>query len=178
MAEIIVRYHPRTIEKITATVLHSEKYVAEDKVILLKMLEQMRRQDWLLYMVDIYQEAQYDFEIPNYPRFKQFIKDEVYSELIEQFIEMNREYEEVPYGDIPKWFYGMTINIELLTVLDKRLNELDVKIMYTFYSLVNPEAKFDDFNILFKMVLETESITLSCLMRCIRFFIHIHSLRY
>ena len=87
MAYIEIRYDRRAFDSMIEKVKLSIGYSAEEKNYLFKMLEQMKRQDWLLYMVEIYNAEQFDFPIPNFEKLKGYLRTEVYRELLEQLVE-------------------------------------------------------------------------------------------
>ena len=70
MAYIEIRYDRRAFDSISEKIKLSIGYSAEEKNYLFKMLEQMKHQDWLLYMVEIYHADQFDFPIPNFEKLK------------------------------------------------------------------------------------------------------------
>lgn len=130
MAYIEIRYDRRAFDSISEKIKLSIGYSAEEKNYLFKMLEQMKHQDWLLYMVEIYHADQFDFPIPNFEKLKGYLRAEVYRELLEQLVEKCADYEDIGYDEVRKWFYGMTINIAILKEIDQRLREVGVKIRY------------------------------------------------
>lgn len=130
MAYIEIRYDRRAFDSMIEKVKLSIGYSAEEKNYLFKMLEQMKRQDWLLYTVEIYLADQFDFPIPNFEKIKGYLRAEVYRELLEQLVEKYADHEDVRYDDVRRWFDGMTINISILREIDRRLNEAGIKIRY------------------------------------------------
>lgn len=127
---IKIRYSPASFDNMIEKVKRSVIYSVEEKNTLFRMLEQMKREDWLLYMAEIYNEKQFDFQIENFEHHKKNLVAEVYNELIAQLLNKYADYEEIWYSDIKEWFYGLTINIELLTILDRHFSEMGVKIQY------------------------------------------------
>lgn len=130
MAYIEIRYDRRAFDSMIDKVKLSIGYSEEEKNYLFKMLDQMKKQDWLLYMVEVYHAEQFDFPIPNFEKLKGYLKAEVYRELIDQLVDNYADYEDVGYDEVRKWFHGMTINISILREIDRRLNEAGVKIRY------------------------------------------------
>ena len=130
MAYIEIRYDRRAFDSMIDKVKLSIGYSEEEKNYLFKMLDQMKKQDWLLYMVEVYHAEQFDFPIPNFEKLKGYLKAEVYRELIDQLVDNYADYEDVGYDEVRKWFHGMTINISILGEIDRRLNEAGVKIRY------------------------------------------------
>ena len=130
MAYIEIRYDRRAFDSMIEKVKLSIGYSAEEKNYLFKMLEQMKHQDWLLYMVEIYHAEQFDFPIPNFEKLKGYLRTEVYRELLEQLVAKYADYEDIGYDEVRKWFDGMTINISILREIDRRLKEVGVRIRY------------------------------------------------
>ena len=130
MAYIEIRYDRRAFDSMIEKVKLSIGYSADEKNYLLKMLEQMKRQDWLLYMVEIYHAEQFDLPIPNFEKLKGYLRTEVYRELLEQLVAKYADYEDIGYDEVRKWFDGMTINISILREIDRRLKEVGVRIRY------------------------------------------------
>ena len=130
MAYIEIRYDRRAFDSMIEKVKLSIGYSAEEKNYLFKMLEQMKRQDWLLYMVEIYHAEQFDFPIPNFEKLKGYLRTEVYRELLEHLVAKYADYEDIGYDEVRKWFDGMTINISILREIDRRLKEVGVRIRY------------------------------------------------
>jgi len=127
---IKIRYSQASFDNMIEKVKQSIIYSVEEKNTLFRMLAQMKKEDWLLYMVEIYNEKQFDFRIENFEQHKKNLVGEVYNELIAQLLNKYADYEEIWYSDIKEWFHGLTINIELLTILDRRFSELGVSILY------------------------------------------------
>jgi hypothetical protein len=94
------------------------------------MLEQMKRENFLLYMVEVYHDSLFNFEILDFEKHKKYLVSEVYSELLEQLIKANIDYEEITYQEVRQWFPGMSIDIDILTAIDKRFKEANVRILY------------------------------------------------
>lgn len=130
MAEIKIYYSSKTFDNIMNNVKTSQIYNEEEVNTLLKMITQMKEQDFLLYMVEIYKENLIDFHIEEFDKYKSYLIDEVYNELIQQLLDKYKDYEDVSYSDIRKWFDGMTFDIELINILDQRFKEQNVKILY------------------------------------------------
>lgn len=130
MAEIKIYYSSKTFDNIMNNVKTSQIYNEEEVNTLLKMITQMKEQDFLLYMVEIYKENLFDFHIEEFDKYKSYLIDEVYNELIQQLLDKYKDYEDVSYSDIRKWFDGMTFDIELINILDQRFKEQNVKILY------------------------------------------------
>ena len=130
MAYIEIRYSRKAFDSMLEKVKSSFCYSAEEKNYLARMLMQMKREDWLLYMADIYHEEQFDFPIPEFAKLKKYIQAEIYRELIEQLVEKCADYEEIGYNEVRSWFYGMTIDITLLGEIDRRLKEIGVRVQY------------------------------------------------
>jgi len=130
MAEIKIYYSSKTFDNIMNNVKTSQIYNEEEVNTLLKMITQMKEQDFLLYMVEIYKENLFDFHIEEFDKYKSYLIDEVYNELIQQLLDKYKDYEDVSYSDIRKWFDGMTFDIELINILDQRFKEANIKILY------------------------------------------------
>lgn len=130
MAEIKIYYSSKTFDNIMNNVKTSQIYNEEEVNTLLKMITQMKEQDFLLYMVEIYKENLFDFHIEEFDKYKSYLIDEVYNELIQQLLDKYKDYEDVSYSDIRKWFDGMTFDIELINILDQRFKEQNIKILY------------------------------------------------
>ena len=127
---IKIRYDRIAFDNMINKVKQSLIYTIEEKNTLYRMLEQMKREDWLLYMAEVYHEDQFDFPIPNFEYHKKNLVAEVYNELIAQLLIKYTDYEEIDYSDIKDWFDGLTIDIELLVTLDKKFSEMDVTVKY------------------------------------------------
>ena len=130
MAEIKIYYSSKTFDNMMNNVKTSQIYNEEEVNTLLKMITQMKEQDFLLYMVEIYKEDLFDFHIEEFDKYKSYLIDEVYNELIQQLLDKYKDYEDVSYSDIRKWFDGMTFDIELINILDQRFKEANIKILY------------------------------------------------
>ena len=130
MAEIKIYYSSKTFDNIMNNVKTSQIYNEEEVNTLLKMITQMKEQDFLLYMVEIYKENLFDFHIEEFDKYKSYLIDEVYNELIQQLLDKYKDYEDVSYSDIRKWFDGMTFDIELINILDQKFKEKNIKIIY------------------------------------------------
>ena len=127
---IKIRYDRIAFDNMINKVKQSLIYTVEEKNLLYRMLEQMKREDWLLYMAEVYHEDQFDFPIPKFEYHKKNLVAEVYNELIAQLLIKYTDYEEIDYSDIKDWFDGLTIDIELLVILDKKFSEMDVTVKY------------------------------------------------
>lgn len=127
---IDILYSRKAFDSMMEKVKSSFCYSVEEKTFLTKMLIQMKREDWLLYMAEIYHENQFDFPIPNFEKLKKYLIAEVYRELLDQLIEANVDYEKISYDEIRKWFAGMSINIAILSEIDRRFCEVGVEIIY------------------------------------------------
>ena len=130
MAYIEIRYSRKAFDSMLEKVKTSFCYSVEEKNYLTQMLTQMKQEDFLLYMVEVYHENLFDFPIPDYEKLKKYLRAEVYRELLDQLVEKYAEYEEVDYTEVRKWFAGLTINIALLREIDRRLSASGVKIIY------------------------------------------------
>ena len=130
MAEIKIYYSSKTFDNMMNNVKTSQIYNEEEVNTLLKMITQMKEQDFLLYMVEIYKEDLFNFHIEEFDKYKSYLIDEVYNELIQQLLDKYKDYEDVSYSDIRKWFDGMTFDIELINILDQRFKEANIKILY------------------------------------------------
>lgn len=130
MAYIEIRYSRKAFDSMMEKVKSSFCYSVEEKNLLIQMLMQMKREDWLLYMVEIYHAEQFDFPIPEFEKIKKYLRAEVYRELLDQLVEKCADYEDIGYDEVRKWFHGMTINISILREIDRRLGEIGVKIRY------------------------------------------------
>lgn len=127
---IKIRYDRIAFDNMINKVKQSLIYTIDEKNTLYRMLEQMKREDWLLYIAEVYHENQFDFLIPNFEKHKCNLVAEVYNELIAQLLTKYTDYEEIDYSDIKDWFDGLTINIELLIALDKKFSEMGVTVKY------------------------------------------------
>lgn len=130
MAYIEIRYSRKAFDSMIEKVKSSFCYSVEEKNLLTQMLMQMKREDWLLYMVEIYHAEQFDFPIPEFEKIKKYLRAEVYRELLDQLVEKYADYEDIGYDEVRKWFDGLTINISILREIDRRLGENGVKIRY------------------------------------------------
>ena len=130
MAEIPIYYSENTIDNIIINVKSSLTYTTDEKNCLCNMLEQMKRENFLLYMVEVYHDSLFNFEILDFEKHKKYLVSEVYSELLEQLIKANIDYEEITYQEVRQWFPGMSIDIDILTAIDKRFKEANVRILY------------------------------------------------
>ena len=130
MAYIEIRYSRKAFDSMIEKVKSSFCYSVEEKNLLTQMLMQMKREDWLLYMVEIYHAEQFDFPIPEFEKIKKYLRAEVYRELLDQLVEKYTDYEDIGYDEVRKWFDGLTINISILREIDRRLGENGVKIRY------------------------------------------------
>jgi len=130
MAYIEIRYSRKAFDSMIENVKSSFCYSVEEKNLLTQMLMQMKREDWLLYMVEIYHAEQFDFPIPEFEKIKKYLRAEVYRELLDQLVEKYADYEDIGYDEVRKWFDGLTINISILREIDRRLGENGVKIRY------------------------------------------------
>lgn len=130
MAYIEINYDRKAFDSMMEKVKHSFCYSVEEKNLLTQMLTQMKREDWLLYMVEIYKAEQFDFSIPEFEKIKAYLRAEVYCELLDQLVEKYADYEDIGYEEVRKWFSGLTINISILREIDHRLGEKGVKIRY------------------------------------------------
>ena len=63
MAYIEIRYNRKAFDSMMDKVKSSFCYSVEEKNLLTQMLMQMKREDRLLYMVEIYHAEQFDFPI-------------------------------------------------------------------------------------------------------------------
>lgn len=127
---IKIRYDRTAFDNMINKVKQSLIYTIDEKNTLYRMLEQMKREDWLLYMAEVYHENQFDFQIPNFEKHKSNLVSEVYNELIAQLLDKYTDYEEIDYSDIKEWFDGLTITIELLNLLDRKFSEKGVEVKY------------------------------------------------
>lgn len=130
MAYIEIRYNRKAFDSMMDKVKSSFCYSVEEKKLLTQMLMQMKREDWLLYMVEIYHAEQFNFPIPEFEKIKKYLRAEVYRELLDQLVEKCVDYEDIGYEEVRKWFDGLTINISILREIDRRLGEIGVKIRY------------------------------------------------
>lgn len=130
MAYIEICYSRKAFDSMMEKVKSSFCYSVEEKNLLTQMLMQMKCEDWLLYMVEIYHAEQFDFPIPEFEKIKKYLRAEVYRELLDQLVEKCADYEDVGYDEVRKWFHGMTMNISILREIDRRLGEIGVKIRY------------------------------------------------
>lgn len=130
MAEIKIYYSSKTFDNMMNNVKTSTIYNEEEINVLLKIITQMKEQDFLLYMVEIYKEDLFNFHIEEFDKYKSYLIDEVYNELIQQLLDKYKDYEDVSYLDIRKWFDGMTFDIELINILDQKFKEKNIKIIY------------------------------------------------
>jgi len=130
MAYIEIRYSRKAFDSMIENVKSSFCYSVEEKNLLTQMLMQMKREDWLLYMVEIYHAEQFNFPIPEFEKIKKYLRAEVYRELLDQLVEKYADYEDIGYDEVRKWFDGLTINISILREIDRRLGENGVKIRY------------------------------------------------
>lgn len=130
MTYIEIRYNRKAFDSMIEKVKSSFSYSVEEKNLLTQMLMQMKREDWLLYMVEIYHAEQFDFPIPEFEKVKKYLRAEVYRELLDQLVEKYADYEDIRYEEVRKWFDGLTINISILREIDCRLGEIGVRIRY------------------------------------------------
>ena len=127
---IKVRYTPEAFDSIIEKVKTAISYTIEEKTYLLKMLEQLKRENWLLYMAEIYREDQFDFSIPDFEIYKKYLVTEIYRELLEQLLQSSKDYEDIGFDEIREWFRGMTFDIEFINLIDQKFREINVKIRY------------------------------------------------
>lgn len=130
MAEIRIYYNCNTVDNILLNVKNSLFYTPEEKNILYKLLQQTKRDNFLLYSVEIFKQEWFDFETPEFDKYKNYLIKEVYEELIAQVLSEFADYEDVAYGEIRKRFSGMTFDINLINTLDERFSKIGVKIRY------------------------------------------------
>lgn len=130
MAEIPIHYNENTIDNIILNVKNSLYYNTDEKNCLFKMLDQMEREHFLLYAVEIYDNSLFDFEIIDFEKHKKYLVNEVYRELLEQLIKANIDYEDITYQEVRQWFHGMSIDIDILITIDKQFKEANIKILY------------------------------------------------
>lgn len=127
---IKIRYSRKAFDSMMEKVKLSILYTVEEKNVLCKMIQQMREEDWLLYMVEIYKEDQFNFQIYDFDKYRRYIVAEVYNELLAQLLEANKDCEDIGYEEIREWFYGMTFDITMINMIDRKFKEIDVKIRY------------------------------------------------
>lgn len=130
MAYIEIRYNRKAFDSMMDKVKSSFCYSVEEKNLLTQMLMQMKREDRLLYMVEIYHAEQFDFPILEFEKVKKYLRAEVYRELLDQLVEKYADCEDIGYEEVRKWFDGLTINISILREIDRRLGEIGVRIRY------------------------------------------------
>lgn len=130
MATIDILYNINTFDNLKHRVDMSKKFNDEERNILLKMLEQMEKNNFLLYMIEILKKESFNFDINNFEKYHLYLVHEVYKELIDQLIKKYETYEDVAYQDIRKWFFGMSFDLTLITIIDRMLKEKGVRILY------------------------------------------------
>ena len=130
MAYIEIKYNKCTFDSILERVKKSIYYSTQEKNCLYSMLDQMKTENWLLYLVEIYEEKNFKFPIKDFEKMKKYLISEVYHELIEQLLDKYSNYEEIRYEEIRNWFYGMTYDIKLINIMDQKFREIGVKVRY------------------------------------------------
>lgn len=130
MAYVQIRYSSSAFDSIIEKVKLSFSYSVEEKNTLHNMLMQMKQENWLLYMVETYEETMFDFKISDYAKMKKYLINEVYGELLKQLLENCKNYEDIEYSEIRDWFYGMSFDIKLINVIDQKFKEIGVIIRY------------------------------------------------
>ena len=130
MAYVQIKYSRSAFDSIIERVKRSIYYSVDEKNCLYSMLNQMKSENWLLYLVEIYEEKSFKFPVIDFEKMKRYLISEVYQELIEQLLDKYSNYEEIQYEEIRNWFYGMTYDIKLINIMDQKFREIGVKIRY------------------------------------------------
>lgn len=130
MAYIEIKYSRSAFDSIIERVKRSIYYSVDEKNCLYSMLNQMKSENWLLYLVEIYEEKNFKFLVKDFEKMKRYLISEVYQELIEQLLDKYSNSEEIQYEEIRNWFYGMTYDIKLINIMDQKFREIGVKIRY------------------------------------------------
>ena len=130
MAYVEIKYSRSAFDSIIERVKRSIYYSVDEKNCLYSMLNQMKSENWLLYLVEIYEEKSFKFPVIDFEKMKRYLISEVYQELIEQLLDKYSNYEEIQYEEIRNWFYGMTYDIKLINIMDQKFREIGVKIRY------------------------------------------------
>ncbi len=130
MGEIKIFYKYNTVDNILFKVKTSFLYTAKEKNVLCMALQQIKRDNILLYAVEVFTPDMFDVEISEFEKYKAYLISEVYEELIAQVVDEFADYEEVAYDDIRKRFLGMDFDIELINVIDERFSKIGTRIRY------------------------------------------------
>lgn len=130
MGYIEIKYSRSVFDSIIERVKGSIYYSVDEKNCLYSMLNQMKSENWLLYLVEIYEEKSFKFPVKDFEKMKRYLISEVYQELIEQLLDKYSNYEEIQYEEIRNWFYGMTYDIKLINIMDQKFREIGVKVRY------------------------------------------------
>ncbi len=130
MAEIKIYYKSNIVDNVLMKVRTSCLYTAKEKDVLCMALQQIKRDDLLLYAVEVFAPDMFGFEIPEFEKYKSYLIREVYEELITQVVDEFADYEEVAYDDIRKRFLGMNFDIKLINVIDERFSKIGARIRY------------------------------------------------
>ena len=130
MALIQIYYSPNTFENLINRVSSSITLTIIDKNILKNMLIELSEMDYLLYAIEILDKQIFSFEINEFNKYKEFLIDFVYGELIDQLFNEYNDHEDIYFTEIRKRFSGMTFDINLIYAIDRRFNKLDTKVIY------------------------------------------------
>ena len=130
MEDTQVYYCPNTYDNLINRVLYSVGYSNKDKNCLKNMLIELKKADYLLYAIEILEKQFFPFEVPNFDNYKESLISEVYSELIDQLINVYADYEEVSFSEVRQHFRGMRFDINLLYTIDRRLNAMGINVVY------------------------------------------------
>lgn len=130
MEKIEIYYNEDTYDNIKNKIQENKSYNKTEKEQLILILDELEKQSYLLYAIEILDENKLAIEVKDFDKYKTYLIEEVYHEIYRQLLDKYKDYEEVSYVDIRKHFIGMTFDIEIINNIDALFKDCNITIRY------------------------------------------------
>lgn len=117
-------------DNIINKIRQNKSYNTKEKEQLVLIMEELKIINYLLYSIEMLEEKDISIEIKDFTKYKSYLIEETYHEIYRQLLEKYKDYKEVDYLDIRKFFNGMTFNIEIINNIDFLFKDYNIIIKY------------------------------------------------
>ncbi|MBQ4584073.1 MAG: hypothetical protein IJA94_04225 [Bacilli bacterium] len=130
MEKTKIYYSKNSYDNIINKIRQNKSYNIKEKEQLILIMKELKNINYLLYSIEILKENDISTEVDNFSKYRAYLIEEIYHEIYRQLLEKYRDYEEVCYSDIRKYFNGMTFNIRIINNIDSLFKDNNIKIKY------------------------------------------------
>jgi len=113
-----IYYNENCYDNIINKIKQNKSYNTKEKEQLILIVEELKNDNYMLYTIEKLEQKDISIVVDNFNKYRTYLIEEFYHEIYRQLLDKYKNYEEVCFLEIRKFFNGMTLNIEIINNID------------------------------------------------------------